>query len=104
MATNEEMSLARQVLQLGMQITAQGHYKLNVEYHGHVDNIAVFGFMDSGEYLQGWGSSDHAVYMGDFHRRSFISHEPSQEGVKQLKKLLKDMDKLLKKDADGIPL
>jgi hypothetical protein len=104
MATNEEMSLVRQVIQLGMTITAQGQYKLNVEYHGHVDNISVFGFMDSGGYLKGWSSSDHDVYLGDFHQNSPFSRSKSKEGVKQLEKLLKDMDKLLKKDADGIPL
>lgn len=100
MATNEEMSLARQVLQLGMTITAQGQKTVQVEYAGHVDSISVW----VGSDLEGWGPCDHTVYLGTFHQRSFLSDKPSKEGVNQLKKLLKDMDKLLKKDADGIPL
>lgn len=103
MATNEEMSLARQVLQLGMQINAQGNYDMSVNYGGGSDQIDVYAF-HNGTYLKDWSACDHTVYLGDFHQRSMLSNTPSKEGVKQLKKLLKDMDKLLKKDADGIPL
>lgn len=105
MATIEEMSLARQVLQLGMTITAQGCYQVNVKYHGHVDSLDVWVHEKlGGGLLAGWAACDHTVYLGDFHRRSYLSDKPSNEAAKQLKALLKEMDSLLKKDADGVPL
>jgi hypothetical protein len=99
MATTEEMSLARKVLQLGMSITAQGKINMHVEYSAHVDMIAVWD--DNG--LAGWTCNDHTVYLGDFHNTMWSSGK-SRVGAEQLEALIKEMDKLLEKDADGIPL
>ncbi len=103
MATIEEMSLSRQVLQLGMTITSQGFYQINVEYHGHVDMIDVFAHDKNGGYLEGWSSCDHTVYLGDFHQNTPFGRK-NRKGAIQLETLMKEMDSLLKKDADGIPL
>lgn len=100
MATTDEMSLARQILQLGMLITAQGKKLVQVEYHGHVDSLDVWVNIEGAGTLKGWGSSDHSIYLGKFHAR----FGKKTEGENQLKALLKEMDSLLEKDADGIPL
>ena len=104
MATTEEMSLARQVLQLGMTITNQGFYQVNVEYHGHVDMIDVFVHDKSGGYLKGWSSCDQTVYLGELHQTSPFSGRKNRKAAKKIESLLKEMDSLLKKDADGVPL
>jgi len=98
MATIEEMSLARQVLQLGMSITAQGKITVQVEYAGHVDSLSVW--VDS--TYSGWGPCDHTIYLGSFHDDCF--GKKTKKGCDQLKKLLKDMDSLLVRDTDGVPV
>lgn len=104
MATVGEMSLARQILQLGMTITAQGKKLVQVEYHGHVDSLDVWVNINGAGTLEGWGACDHSVYLGEFHTRSCFSSKKNTEGEKQLKTLLKKMESLLEKDQDGIPL
>lgn len=104
MATTGEMSLARQILQLGMLITAQGKKLVQVEYHGHVDSLDVWVNIEGAGTLEGWGTCDHTVYLGKFHTQFDTSREKKAKGENQLKDLLKKMDSLLEKDADGIPL
>lgn len=104
MATTGEMSLARQILHLGMLITAQGKKLVQVDYHGHVDSLDVWVNIEGAGTLEGWGSCDHTVYLGKFHTRFDPFGDKKTEGEKQLKSLLKEMDSLLEKDADGIPL
>lgn len=100
MATTGEMSLARQILQLGMLITAQGKKLVQVDYHGHVDSLDVWVNIDGAGTLKGWGPCDHTVYLGKFHTRFATIPEKKTEGEKQLKALLKEMDSLIEKDAD----
>lgn len=97
MATKEEMRLARQVLQLGMTITAQGKINMHVDYAAHVDVLSVWD--DNG--LAGWGCNDNQVYLGDFHDRF---GKPTTEGIKQLEALIQKMDQLIDRDDDGVPL
>lgn len=104
MATTGEMNLARQILQLGMLITAQGKKLVQVRYHGHVDSLDVWVNIDGSGTLEGWGACDNTVYLGKFHTQYDPFGEKKDKGENQLKDLLKKMDSLLEKDADGIPL
>lgn len=99
MATTEEMSLARKVLQLGMSITAQGRIKMHVDYAAHTDQISVWD--DNG--LDGWGCHDHTVYLGSFHKQLWHVGK-NREGAKQLETLISKMDSLLVRDCDGVPV
>lgn len=98
MATTKEMSLARQVLQLGMMITAQGKMMMHVDYSAHIDSISVWD--DNGS--PGWRCNDHCIYLGDFHNDCF--DQPTKKAEEQLSRLIAEMELLVGRDADGVPV
>lgn len=98
MATTKGMSLARQVLQLGMTITAQGKMAMHVDYSAHVDMLAVWD--DNGR--PEWGCNDHCIYLGDFHYDCF--GKPTKKAEEQLSRLIAEMELLVERDADGVPV
>jgi len=99
MATTEEMSLCRKVLQLGMIITAQGKHKIHVDYAGHVDVLSVW----SDDPLDGWSACQHDCYLGDFYQQTWHGKN-NREGAKKLEALINDMESLISRDEDGIPV
>lgn len=98
MATTEEMSLARKVLQLGMTITAQRKINMHVEYSAHVDSLTVW---DNAQ-AAGWDCNDNTIYLGDFHNDIF--GKPTRKAVEQLQALILKMDLLIERDTDGVPV
>lgn len=98
MATTEEMSLARKVLQLGMTITAQKRIAMHVEYSAHVDSLTVW----DNSCRKGWDCNDNVIYLGDFHND--IMGKPTRKAVDQLQALIVKMDSLIERDEDGVPV
>lgn len=99
MATIEEMMLCNRVLELGMTITSQGKNMVQVQYAGHIDGLQVFVFDDAQTegYLPGWSACDHYVYLSG-------SDACGSDPASSLAALLEQMDSLLEKDADGVPV
>lgn len=100
MATIEQMALAQGILELAMNITKQGKTHITVTYSGLVDQIDVYAWVPNSHPLaevEGWEPSSHIVYLGD---NPCTCLDPIQE----LQSLREQLDALLEKDADGVPV
>jgi hypothetical protein len=98
MATIEQMALAQSVLELGMRISRQGKFHISVFYYGSTDQLGVLGWeFGTSVAIKGWEPSSHTVYLGT---DPCTGLDPMQE----LQSLWKQLDALLEKDADGVPV
>lgn len=98
MATKSEIRLCLMILGQAMEITAQGKLWVHVDYASHVDMFEVYiNKVDGSGYLEGWGSCERSIYLGDFYRRG-------REAEKQLTRLSVDLKALLEVDEDGVPI
>lgn len=100
MATIEQMALAQSILELGMRVSSQGKAHITVTYSGIVDQLDVYAWIPNSSPLKavkGWESQMHIVYLG---ADPCTGLDPMQE----LQSLWKQLDALLEKDADGVPV
>lgn len=101
MATTEEMSLCRKVLGLGMTITAQKTMHMHVDYSSHCDQISCWN--DHSDGSDGWGCNDHVVYLGEFYRQPW-DRKDNRESAKRLELLIAELEALVIRDEDGVPV
>lgn len=99
MATTEEMSLCREVFNLALIITAQGEHKIHLSYAAHIDMLAVW--VDGCPL--GWQACEHDCYLGDFYRQSW-DEEGNRKGAEALERLIAELEALVIRDADGVPV
>lgn len=98
MATIEQMALAQSILELGMRISQQGKIHVIVAYFGNVDQLtASCTDPKTLTLIKGWEPSSHAIYLGT---DPCTGLDPMQE----LQSLWKQLDALLEKDGDGVPV
>lgn len=66
MASQKEITLCRQILELAIKVNAQGNYSVWADFSGHVNllEVRVSENYDKGRAdIAGWGCGDRGVYL-----------------------------------------
>lgn len=93
MATQREIELCKEILELAMIVTSQGGRPVHAQYSAHVDSFSVY----KTDQPDGWTYGDHWVYLGD-------NPASGKDPIAELKSLKEEVKALLIRDADGVPV